>query len=213
MSTEVKCNRDSCPVSRQTMKIVSNCPTSESEWNEASQRKNCSAFASQCSKPDKFVYHCVINPFVDQLLEVCAYEKVIVFGYCTEYSKSGNIIQENYRTNCSNFTQNPCPTRYHSKEAYKYPGCYNLTKIPMVQNSFPISYEQSSVYMRTEHVTKVLEPYTEQSDEHMEDNNRGGKSVIGVIAVIAVIAIGKREFYVFRGEKYPKYDEIYIRIE
>lgn len=110
------------------MEIVDDCPVSEEDWRKAATRKNCSAYASQCDKPDKFVYHCVINTFVNQTLEVCAYGKEILLGHCTEYSQSGNRIQESFRTNCSRFTQNPCPIGYHSTEAYKYPGCYDLTK-------------------------------------------------------------------------------------
>ncbi|XP_062600195.1 uncharacterized protein LOC134261815 [Saccostrea cucullata] len=155
---EVKCNSVSCPVSRQTMDIVPNCPTSESEWNKASQRKNCSAFASQCSEPNKLVCHCVINPFVNQTLEVCAYGMYIVLGYCTEYSYSGNIVQQNYDTDCSQFTQNPCPSGYHSTEAYKYPGCYELTKKSTVQNATTVaSVPTSDTNVPTQNVSKVKE--------------------------------------------------------
>lgn len=42
--------------------------------------KNCSAYASQCDKPDRFVYHCVINTFLNETLEVCAYGKTILLG-------------------------------------------------------------------------------------------------------------------------------------
>lgn len=110
------------------MEIVDDCPVSEEEWRKAATRKNCSAYASQCDKPDRFVYHCVINTFVNETLEVCAYGKEILLGHCTEYSQSGNRIQQNLRTNCNRFTQNPCPVGYHSTEAYKYPSCYDLTK-------------------------------------------------------------------------------------
>lgn len=70
----------SCPGSRKTMEIVDDCPVSEEDWRKAAARKNCSAYASQCDKPDKFVYHCVINTFVNQTLEVCAYGKEILLG-------------------------------------------------------------------------------------------------------------------------------------
>lgn len=62
------------------MEIVDDCPVSEEDWRKAAARKNCSAYASQCDKPDKFVYHCVINTFVNQTLEVCAYGKEILLG-------------------------------------------------------------------------------------------------------------------------------------
>lgn len=62
------------------MEIVDDCPVSEEEWRKAATRKNCSAYASQCDKPDRFVYHCVINTFVNETLEVCAYGKEILLG-------------------------------------------------------------------------------------------------------------------------------------
>lgn len=62
------------------MENVDNCPGSKEEWMKAAARKNCSAYASQCDKPDRFVYHCVINTIVDKKLEVCAYGKEILLG-------------------------------------------------------------------------------------------------------------------------------------
>lgn len=72
--------RDSCPVSPSTVEIVDNCPDSEKKWRLAAARKNCSAHASQCDKPESLMYHCVINAFVNETLEVCAYRRNIVFG-------------------------------------------------------------------------------------------------------------------------------------
>ncbi|XP_062587662.1 uncharacterized protein LOC134249316 isoform X2 [Saccostrea cucullata] len=184
---EVKSNSDACPVSRQTMAIVPNCPTSESEWQKASQRKNCSAFASQCTEPDKLLYHCVINPFVNQTLEVCAYGMYIHLGYCTEYSYSGNIIQQNYDTDCSKFTQSlACPSGYHSTEAYKYPGCYELTKKSTVQNPTTApSVPTSDTYVPTQNVSMV-----EESDmENVKDIKL--ELIIGItIGVILVLLAG-----------------------
>lgn len=62
------------------MKIVGGCPDNEGEWRLAAERKNCSAYASRCDKPEKLLYHCVINAFVNETLEVCAYRRNIVFG-------------------------------------------------------------------------------------------------------------------------------------
>lgn len=118
----------SCQASKETVQVVVDCPDSGEKWREAAARKNCSAYASQCDEPQKLVYHCVINAYVNQTLEVCAYWKFIVHGHCAEYSYGGNKIQENYETNCTVFTQKPCPIGYQSTDAYKYPGCYKLTK-------------------------------------------------------------------------------------
>lgn len=72
--------RDSCHISRKTVVIVDECPDTEGKWREAAAKKNCSAYASQCREPDRLVYHCVINPYVNQTLEVCAYAQNIVLG-------------------------------------------------------------------------------------------------------------------------------------
>lgn len=71
---------NSCSVSPETVDVVPRCPDTEEEWRKAEQRKNCSAFADRCNEPDKFVYHCVVNPYVNQTLEVCAIQQKIVNG-------------------------------------------------------------------------------------------------------------------------------------
>lgn len=123
-----KANGESCPISRMTVKVVEECPDSLEKWNRAARRKNCEAFATQCGGPKKLQYHCVINPFVNETIEVCAYAQIIVFGHCSEYSISGNMVQRNSRAKCFMFKKNPCPVFYRSTEAYKYPGCYEQTK-------------------------------------------------------------------------------------
>lgn len=124
----LEASSDSCHISRSTVQIVKDCPNSEEQWKKAAVKKNCEAHARQCSEPERLEYHCVINPFINATLEVCAYAQNIVLGYCTEYSSSGNMIQQNANTYCPEFEKNPCPFFYRSTEAYKYPGCYNLTK-------------------------------------------------------------------------------------
>lgn len=62
------------------MQVVDDCPDSEYKWRQAAARKNCSAFASVCDEPGRLEYHCVINTFVNETLEVCAYGKIIHLG-------------------------------------------------------------------------------------------------------------------------------------
>lgn len=71
---------DSCEVSPSTVQFVDICPDSEEKWKKAAARKNCSAFANQCSEPERFAYHCVINEYVNETLEVCAYTQFIFLG-------------------------------------------------------------------------------------------------------------------------------------
>lgn len=123
-----KANGESCPISRMTVQAVEECPDSLEKWNRAAERKNCAAFATHCGGPKKLQYHCVINPFVNETIEVCAYAQYIVLGHCSEYSISGNMVQRNSRAKCYMVKNNPCPYVYRSTEAYKYQGCYDLTQ-------------------------------------------------------------------------------------
>lgn len=70
------------------LKIVKSCPTSKEEWNSAAQRKNCSKSVT----PDNFTtdgeqikYHCLINAYLNETVEVCAKEKII-FGIVKKIS-------------------------------------------------------------------------------------------------------------------------------
>ena len=71
---------DSCPVSIDTVQAVYRCPETEEEWKKAMERKNCSSYAKMCDEPYRLVYHCVINSYINQLIEVCAYTQNIVGG-------------------------------------------------------------------------------------------------------------------------------------
>lgn len=71
---------NSCEVTRSTVQVVDRCPDSEKKWKERAAIKNCAAYASQCAEPERLVYHCVINSYVNQTIEVCAYAQNIVLG-------------------------------------------------------------------------------------------------------------------------------------
>lgn len=71
-----------CQVTMEDSKPVTCCPTSKEEWLKAAHKRNCSAFAARnnCTIGDENVYyHCVINGFINETLEVCAPKKII-FG-------------------------------------------------------------------------------------------------------------------------------------
>lgn len=129
----------SCEVTRSTVQVVDGCPESEEKWKVRAAIKKCDDHAKLCSEPERLVYHCVINPYVNQTLEVCAYAQNIVQGRCTSYVISVNEIQENWSADCSKFKENACPPYYRSDEAYKYPGCYNLTKKLTAGTNNPLS--------------------------------------------------------------------------
>lgn len=74
-------NRKYCPEAVDSVKIVSSCPTTKKEWGIAAQKKNCIriAFLQNCSSVEQFEYHCVINGYRNETLEVCAPSRII-FG-------------------------------------------------------------------------------------------------------------------------------------
>lgn len=66
---------------------MESCPTNNQEYENAANFKNCKLTASQqkCSDADKFVYHCVIDGFENETLEVCAPQKIITGILFKEY--------------------------------------------------------------------------------------------------------------------------------
>lgn len=116
----------SCPQSLMTKQYVPYCPQTKAAWDEAAVRKNCSAVKQSCTSPDNFVYHCLVNSYQNKLIEVCGVRTPITFPVCAEYNEGGNLVQENHFTDCSGYSP-PCPSRYQSTDAYKYPDCYIIT--------------------------------------------------------------------------------------
>ncbi|XP_061169229.1 uncharacterized protein LOC133178541 [Saccostrea echinata] len=120
MEREVQCSNldaEFCGVSKLTREVVTICPTDEDAWRVASERKQCSSYAGKCTR--NLTYHCVINPWQNLTLEVCAPSTRIRAGHCAEYNKRGGKIQEFYLQNCKT-----CLKDYMSNEAYKYKECY-----------------------------------------------------------------------------------------
>lgn len=68
-----------CPEAVESVVSVPSCPKSKEEWESAAKIKNCRIPAAQqtCIEAEKFVYHCVINGFVNETIEVCAPQKLI----------------------------------------------------------------------------------------------------------------------------------------
>lgn len=68
-----------CQEAIESVVSVTSCPKSIEEWESAAKIKNCSITASQqtCTNTDEFVYHCVIDGFQKETLEVCAPRKLI----------------------------------------------------------------------------------------------------------------------------------------
>lgn len=196
---------NSCEVTRSTVQVVEDCPDSEEKWEEAAARKNCSVYSSQCSEPRRLVYHCVINPYVNQTLEVCAYAQNIVSGHCTSYYSSGNLILKNLRTNCSAFKEKSCPPFYRSDKAYNYPGCYELTKksttvAHITENIFALTTPPSSGSSNTYLNMPVK--------EGLMDITEIAGVTVGILAMIIIIFVliyfGRKKGKIFCNKHFQK---------
>ena len=73
-----------CMASTDTAKIVLECPQTRSAWEEAATNKNCSSIQNSCSS---FVYHCVMNTWKNQTIEVCAPTQLILGKYIYTFSE------------------------------------------------------------------------------------------------------------------------------
>ncbi|XP_062584148.1 uncharacterized protein LOC134245929 [Saccostrea cucullata] len=127
-----------CPDSIKTLSVVPNCPENVTEWTKAASKKNCSSRTQNCTEPSNFMYHCLINTFLDKMIEVCA-PTAFITDFCCEFNTRGAVIQRNYRADCRNFPIKPCDKPYFSYEVYKHPECYALIKNPSERGTTEMS--------------------------------------------------------------------------
>lgn len=75
-----------CLASLATVQTVTSCPTNEAELSRAKQRKQCKhlAFIQKCATPEKFKYHCVLNTWNNDTVEVCAPEIISQDFQCND---------------------------------------------------------------------------------------------------------------------------------
>lgn len=161
-----------CQEAIDNIHIVLSCPTSKQDRDRAARRMKCNKFAKlkNCTN-DKLEYHCVINAFMNETLEVCAPVRFI-FGYCTEFNIAGRVLQMHREAKCNNVFPK-CDDRYQSNDAYKYPDCYTL------------------VYKATQKTT-VLPPVNKtykanEKTEHADEKKEG--IIYPAIAAIFVLVI------------------------
>ncbi|XP_062587058.1 uncharacterized protein LOC134248678 [Saccostrea cucullata] len=113
-----------CSISLYTIEYTDSCPKNMEEWKAREKMKKCENITQHCTEKEYFRYHCVRNAFMNRTLEVCApiwYSS----GFCIEFNKGGERIQDNYEITCTHFAT-PCPTTYVSTDIYKYPECYSI---------------------------------------------------------------------------------------
>lgn len=78
-----------CGEAVESVERVSYCPRTKTEWDTAATRKDCSRLAGRqaCTDAENFKYHCVINEYQNETLEVCAPRRLI-FGILIYYSEN-----------------------------------------------------------------------------------------------------------------------------
>nr|XP_022290067.1 uncharacterized protein LOC111101759 isoform X2 [Crassostrea virginica] len=103
-----------CNGSSAAAKRVDACPQTEEEWKVAAENKNCKSYCSS------FHYHCVMDTWRNETIEVCAQIRQIVGNNCVEFNFGGSRIQRNEKTKCSK-----CPISYASNNSFQYKECYN----------------------------------------------------------------------------------------
>lgn len=127
-----------CDVSLQSVREGVHCPANQIEWEEKSIKMNCEGFQQNCTEKNNYVYHCLINPWGNGTIEVCAPVVLIAGHFCAEFNKGGARVQTQYRSKC-----NTCPIIYKSSEIFKYQECYKVQK----------TYEMSTNQQITENVS------------------------------------------------------------
>ncbi|XP_052710295.1 uncharacterized protein LOC128184751 isoform X1 [Crassostrea angulata] len=173
-----------CQEAVESVTTVGSCPTTKAGWDAAAHRKNCSRIAStqKCSDVDKFVYHCVINGYRNQTLEVCAPLRII-FGHCVEFNVGGGVIQDQRSAKC-NDTFPKCESIYNSVDAYKYPDCYKLVSLSDTLYSTTTS---STNTVATAAAASTKETTTYESDS--AKNIAIIAAVVSVTTIILIVAI------------------------
>ena len=59
----------------KTVQIVQGCPQTQETWEEAAARKNCGGIPNSCTT---IVYHCIMNTWQNETVDVCAPQRQIV---------------------------------------------------------------------------------------------------------------------------------------
>lgn len=157
----------SCPLANKTAEVVSSCPQTDEEWEKAAKRKNCENITHPCHT---YIYHCVINAWMNATIEVCAPSRFIIGKECTEFSFGGNRIQGNYNAKCQQ-----CPVTYNSSTAFKYRECYEYVKIPKeIPVSKPPKTTEASIL-----TTYFQSPSSSPSSTTPSNNTRDGQEENG----------------------------------
>lgn len=179
-----KSTETNCPLSDK-VKTVDSCPQTAAEWKEAAAGKNCKTTSYNCSSLD---YHCVINAWMNETIEVCAPKVVIVGMVCAEFNFGGNRIQRHDNATCQK-----CPTAYNSSDAFKYPECYEYVErskgLDTSQSNTESSYSSTYAYNKSSEQDDELLPMEGQFNHTKNESSVAGPDAMIVIGLSMTMII------------------------
>lgn len=205
--SKVYVNSSACYESAATATKVKSCPQNHEEWTKAAVKKGCGEISHACSS---FEYHCVINAWRNETIEVCA-PKWIVHGYvCAEYSQGGKRIQGNENAACKH-----CPSYYPSNESFKYQECYEYVKNANAPLTTQLTTESTDMESTTQEIV-----YSSSSMTHKEGPARSFQNIesqntprhftiiaicvaVGLAAIVVVFTV-KRQSWIDKIFSYLK---------
>ncbi|XP_062566021.1 uncharacterized protein LOC134228389 [Saccostrea cucullata] len=118
----IESNSIICEHSISTIVFVDDCPRSLKEWTKASGRKRCHNIPQNCTSPDQFQYHCLLDPNNQRLFEICATRRIMTGQFCPKFNIHRFRLENNYGCPCVNGTPS-CPYHYRSTDVYKCGYC------------------------------------------------------------------------------------------
>nr|XP_022289288.1 uncharacterized protein LOC111101202 [Crassostrea virginica] len=180
---------EKCIKSADTAIVVQVCPQTEMEWTVAAEKKNCKSYCSS------FQYHCVMNTWRNETIEVCAPGLQIVGKKCAEFNFGGSRIQRNGNMNCSK-----CPTSYASINSFQYRECYNhkesvpqpiLTPEDTTQSApFVKSTQETTMNIFVSTYDKNESSFLHQSQHNTQRSIIEKEQFIIVIFVVVIAVVG-----------------------
>nr|XP_022287359.1 uncharacterized protein LOC111100059 [Crassostrea virginica] len=192
-------NPEKCFESAVTVTPVASCPRNSEEFLDRVSKKGCYDIKHNCGS---FVYHCVINEWMTELIEVCAPPKIIVGMVCAEYNSAGMIIQRNPNAACTQ-----CPPVYSSPNCFLYPECYtyvrdylrlqNRTTSPSTEDlgspksSHSHSYNNlvTSIYLTSSTTLKTFKKDKNDASGSVSNTRKWHEENVGTIIILSVLLL------------------------
>jgi hypothetical protein len=79
-----------CKESLSTLTVNTKCPKDGESFEKRKMTLNCESVRQNCTKPANFQYHCLLNEYANQSVEVCAIATNIIGKIKSKYWKYWN---------------------------------------------------------------------------------------------------------------------------